>query len=152
MRILMPIDGTAHSSITIQEFLNRSWPAGTQVEVLSVALAGSKLSYALRLQRRRRDSAPNRQLERARADAERAAEQIRQASSIPEVSAKVMEGSAADVILREAVDWGSDLILMGSHGPRAAVRRLRRSVAHSVASHAPCKVEVVRKPRSAHSS
>lgn len=147
MRVLIPIGGTAHSSMTIQEFLNRSWPAGTQVEVLSVALAGPKLSYPLHLRKDKRQyPVLNKELERARRDAEEAAEKIRQASSALDVSVKVMEGAPADVILKEAADWHSDLILMGSHWYGAAVRLFRESVAHAVASHAPCKVEVVRKP------
>jgi nucleotide-binding universal stress UspA family protein len=146
MRILMPIDGTNHSSIVIQEFLNRSWPAGSQVEVLSIASTGPKLPYPLRLQRNPRGPAIERERERARFDAETAAEKIRQASAVLEVSAKVMEGSPADAILREAADWVPDLIVMGSHGHGTATRLFRGSVAHTVASHAPCKVEVVRKP------
>lgn len=146
MRILMPIDGTPHSSMVIQELLNRSWPVGTQIEILSVAPANLKLSNPLRLQRRRQGAAVNPGIERARSDAEKAVARIQEALPALEVSPKVVEGSPADAILKEAADWGSDLILMGSHGYGAAVRLLRGSVAHTVASHAPCKVELVRKP------
>ena len=40
--------------------------------------------------------------------------------------------------------WGADLVVLGTHGHGPAGRFLLGSVAHSVALHAPCSVEVVR--------
>lgn len=145
MRVLMPIDGSAHSSTTIQDFLRRSWPAGTEVEVLSVALVSPELPGPQRTEKSP-DPAADRERQRARRDADSAAETIRQKRPDLEISTKVMEGSPADAILKEAEDWAATLILMGSHGYAAAVRLFRESVAHAVAAHARCKVELVRKP------
>ncbi len=56
----------------------------------------------------------------------------------------VLEGHAAEAIIDCAIDWQSDLIILGSHGKRGVSRFLIGSTASSVASHAPCSVLVVR--------
>jgi nucleotide-binding universal stress UspA family protein len=61
-----------------------------------------------------------------------------------EFSTEVKSGSAKDVILDEAENWGADLIILGSHGYSGWQRFLLGSVSHAVATHAPCSVEIVR--------
>jgi nucleotide-binding universal stress UspA family protein len=50
----------------------------------------------------------------------------------------------ADLILREAQEWGADWITLGSHGRRGASRFLIGSVSEQVATHATCSVAVER--------
>jgi nucleotide-binding universal stress UspA family protein len=50
----------------------------------------------------------------------------------------------ADLILREAQEWGADWITMGSHGRRGASRFLIGSVSEYVATHAKCSVAIER--------
>ncbi|PYT09057.1 MAG: hypothetical protein DMF60_03355 [Acidobacteria bacterium] len=57
----------------------------------------------------------------------------------------VRDGDPRSVIVDEAKDWSANLIVVGSHGYTGVKRWLLGSVAHSVVSHAPCSVEVVRK-------
>lgn len=47
-------------------------------------------------------------------------------------------------ILNEAIGWGADLIVVGSHGRRASSRLLLGSVSEAVALHADCSVEIIR--------
>jgi nucleotide-binding universal stress UspA family protein len=58
-------------------------------------------------------------------------------------------GDARQVILDEATDWGADLIVLGSHGYHGIDRLMLGSVSESVAMHARCSVEVIRKSRPA---
>lgn len=146
MRVLMSITVLAHCGITIQECPNSSWPAGTQVEVISIPPAAPKLPYLRHLQRKLREANVEGEHKYARSDAETAAERIRASSSALEVSEKVMEGAPADAILKEAADWGSDLILTGTHGYGAETLFSGGSIAGAVPSRAKCKVEIVRKP------
>lgn len=37
MKILLPIDGSAHSDAVIQELIHRPWPQDTEVRLISVA-------------------------------------------------------------------------------------------------------------------
>jgi len=48
------------------------------------------------------------------------------------------------VIVEQAKKWGSDLIVLGSHGWRGVDRVLMGSVSEYVAIHAPCSVEIIR--------
>jgi nucleotide-binding universal stress UspA family protein len=56
----------------------------------------------------------------------------------------VRHGDPRSVTIDEATEWRADLIVVGSHGYTGIKRLLLGSVAHSVVSHAPCSVEVVR--------
>ena len=61
------------------------------------------------------------------------------------VNTKIVEGSPKIVILEEAEKFKANLIVVGSHGYSAIERFLLGSVSHSVALHAKCSVEIVRK-------
>ena len=49
-------------------------------------------------------------------------------------------------IIKCAVEWKADLIVVGSHGRRGLDRLMLGSVAEAVARHATCSVEIVRIP------
>jgi nucleotide-binding universal stress UspA family protein len=66
------------------------------------------------------------------------------------VERRVETGDVAHVILRVARETECDLIVMGSHGKSAAVRRLLGSVAEKVAGHAHCPVVTARMPSANH--
>ena len=57
----------------------------------------------------------------------------------------VRDGDPRSVIVDEAKEWSANLVVVGSHGYTGVKRWLLGSVAHSIVSHAPCSVEVVRK-------
>ena len=61
------------------------------------------------------------------------------------VTTKIVAGSPKSVILNEAEKFKADLIIVGSHGYGAIERFVLGSVSHSVALHAKCSVEIVRK-------
>src|SRR5262249_46652392 len=55
-------------------------------------------------------------------------------------------GHPTEKIIENSKRWGADLVALGSDGYRWFKRFLLGSVSHAVASHAPCSVEIVRKP------
>ncbi len=61
------------------------------------------------------------------------------------VTTEILRGSPAQQIVERAIEWGADLIVVGSHG-RGFWGRLLGSVSNGVVHHAPCSVMVVRKP------
>jgi nucleotide-binding universal stress UspA family protein len=63
-----------------------------------------------------------------------------------EASYLLLEGDAADEILRTADKEGCDLIVMGTHGRSGLDRLLAGSVAESVMRRAKCPVLTVRTP------
>jgi nucleotide-binding universal stress UspA family protein len=144
MKILLATDGSDCSVGATHAVANRLWPAGKVVRVLSVEelvafeneMAASSLSSIY----------PSSLLEELAKEArERASSAVQMAKDIlVRAGMNVVEdhstplGEPRGVILDTARDWGADLIVMGSHGRRG-------SVSESVAIHANCSVEVVRR-------
>lgn len=56
--------------------------------------------------------------------------------------ALVKDGDLARVIVRDAKEWGADLIVVGSRGYSRLKRMLMRSVTQYVLDHASCSVEI----------
>ena len=87
--------------------------------------------------------------ERAHAAVDKAAATLKAAvgSRSLNVTTKILSGQATGSILDEAEAFGADLIVVGSHGHGTFERFLIGSVAHAVALHAKCSVEIVRSPK-----
>lgn len=56
---------------------------------------------------------------------------------------QAVEGSPSDVLLEAAVDFGAEVIVVGSKGLTGAARFVLGSVASAVSHHAPCDVLIV---------
>jgi nucleotide-binding universal stress UspA family protein len=151
MRILLAVDGSEFSDAALEEIANRPWPQGSQVHVVSVIhlpfQPGPEVwslpeSYYYKLEmaeRERAGSVINRAIARLReGDAERGTPLT--------LTSEVAVGRPGETIIETAKRRRADLIALGSHGYRGFTRFLLGSVSYAVASHAPCSVEIVRKP------
>lgn len=143
MKILLAIDDSRYSSDATEEVAARPWPAGTIVRVLSAVditpLAAEPVFIANLDIDTMRDEI-GRRYEKLMA---RAADSLREKGLSAETVLR--QGDPRSVIVDEAKEWDADLIVVGSHGYSGLKRWLLGSVAHSIVSHAPCSVEVVRK-------
>jgi len=74
-------------------------------------------------------------------------EQIRPVNDGIEVRHVLLEGSAAEEIIRYATEQAVDLIVMGTHGRTGLERLLMGSVAEQIVRGAPCSVLVVKMPK-----
>jgi nucleotide-binding universal stress UspA family protein len=143
MKILLPIDDSKYSEAAIEAVASRAWPKDTVVRVLSAvepviaATAGLFSGAAGSLDHVRDELA-----ERAEQLTERTVAWLEARGCVAE--AVVRAGDPRSVILDEAKTWPADLIAIGSNGYSGVKRFLLRSVAHSVASKAPCPVEIIR--------
>lgn len=83
--------------------------------------------------------------EKARKEAEIALESIANGLALPRsrISIKIRLGSIYSEVLEEAVQWGADLIVVGSHRPSMATYLLG-SNATTIVRHAKSSVLVVR--------
>lgn len=147
MKILLAVDGSACSDEAVIEVSRLPWPAGSEVKVLNVMeaphVAGAE-PWAL----------PQSYFEVLENDSRRKAQAIvddavskleqREGHSL-EVTSEVVQGSPKKAILEIAEGLGADLIVMGSRGLGAFKRFLLGSVSSSVALHAGCSVEIVRR-------
>lgn len=143
MRILLAIDDSQYSADAVEEVAARPWPAGTSVRVLSaidIAPVATEPAFVASLDI---DTLRDEIARRSKEVISRAADALQKKGL--SVETVVRDGDPRSVIVDEAKDWSADLIVVGSHGYTGVKRWLLGSVAHSVVSHAPCSVEVVRK-------
>jgi len=150
MKVLIPIDGSQHSEAAVGEVAGRAWPSGTEIRILTVMHSSVPLmpdpAFALaathveQLHEQRAQAGPLLQL---------AADRVRKSLPTVPVTTKVLEGLPQEVIVKDATNWGADLIVLGSHGHGPRRQGLLGSVASSVAAEAPCAVEIIRVGRRA---
>jgi nucleotide-binding universal stress UspA family protein len=144
MKVLLAIDGSAHSEATIKELLSRSWPPHTAVRIISVAHPTPLITDPIMVLTAAHIETLKEEEERASRDVAKTADEIAKRAPDLEVSTQILEGSPKKAIVEEAERWGADLIIVGAHGHGPAERFLLGSVAQEVAIHAPCSVEIVR--------
>jgi nucleotide-binding universal stress UspA family protein len=142
MRILLATDGSDYSVAAAHSVASRPWPEGTEVKVVSsvsVILAAADPWYY-------GGEASVQLLEEHTKYAHEyvgAGERLIRNSGLKATGA-VLTGWAKGSIVKEAEDWGADLVVMGSQGRRGFSWVLLGSVSEAVAMHAPCSVDVIR--------
>lgn len=145
MKILVPIDGSQYSEAAVTEVSGRTWPSGTEIRILTIIHSSVPLvpdpafvlaaTHVEQLHAQHAQAGP---LLKAAAD------RIHKSQPKVAVTIKTLEGLPQEVIVNEAIDWNADLIVLGSHGRSPRRQGLLGSVASSVASEAPCAVEIIR--------
>jgi nucleotide-binding universal stress UspA family protein len=148
MRILLAVDDSEHSRTAIHNLLERPWPGGTRVAVLSVAptgllVPGPYASEGLALTYAQLGQS---MIAEAQAAADRAAAILLERASFG-VETIVRQGDPRREIVEAAKDWDAELIVVGSHGRTGLQRLILGSVAEYVVRHASCSVEVSRRPK-----
>jgi nucleotide-binding universal stress UspA family protein len=146
MKILLAIDGSEFSDAAVEEVAVRPWPKGSAADVLTVyeppALPATE-SWVL--PQHYYEDMEKASQEQARAAITKAIERLRGGTTDLTINSEITRGYPADVILDRANRWGTDLIVVGSHGYSGLKRFLLGSVSQNVSSHAHCSVEIVRK-------
>lgn len=144
MKILLAVDGSPYSEDAAEVVAETPWPAATIVRVLNVVEDVIPFATAFWYGPRNSLEYVQWQLsERAEQVCARAVELLRVRGLKTEVVMR--EGDPRSVIVDEAKEWPADLIVLGSQG-HSAWNWLFGSIAQSVITHAPCSVEVVRRP------
>jgi nucleotide-binding universal stress UspA family protein len=145
MKILLAIDDSKFSQAAIKAVMTQARPRETEVRILHVIEPlpiypdgqawgyGSEASQVLEEQR-----------EEAKGLVARASQKLRDAGFT--VTTAIEEGNPKVVIIDSAMQWSSDLIVVGSHGRKGLDRFLMGSVSEAVARHARCSVQIVRVP------
>ena len=145
MKILVAYDGSKYADAAVEEVLARPWPAGTEVRLVT---AVEQPVFTL----------PQQDLEGYSPMTERIGASLREAAyrqiqaalkrfehRSDLVSGYELRNGEAKVAVLEAIrEWKPDLVVVGSHGKSALERLLLGSVSHTLVTHAPCSVEVVK--------
>jgi nucleotide-binding universal stress UspA family protein len=135
MKILLATDGSEQSVEAARAVAVRPWPEGTEVKVMSIV---SPVRYSMEETGLLGGGGTDR--------AHRAignAAQILQVAGL-RTSGEVIAGRAERLVTQEAREWGADLIVMGTRERKGLRRLISGSVSETVASRAPCSVNVVR--------
>ena len=143
MKILLAIDGSEHSARTVDALGFHPWPSGSTVRVLSVVDQVVTATPEVAIFSAEAIEAERQQLAKVADElTTRFANWL--CSSGLTAEKQVRAGDPKSVIIDEALEWGADLIVVGSHGHTGIKKWLLGSVAQSVVSHGPCSVYVVR--------
>jgi nucleotide-binding universal stress UspA family protein len=143
LRVLIGTDGSPEADNTLSEVCRRSWPAGTEVQVLAVhellvPANAERIAIGQEIYRKTNEDEHFRLKDVTR----RAAEKLTQAGL--HASAALKEGEPKEVLVEEARSWNADTIFVGARGLGRIEGLLLSSVSSATVAHAPCTVEVVR--------
>jgi len=148
MKVLLAIDGSGHSDAAVDEMVHKHLPVNSEIRVISVVgtpyIPGSVGAEYVDM--RIYDEIENAAKVAAHAAVDKAVATLRAADGSRQrnITTTVVSGSPQQKILEEAEAFGADLIIVGSHGHGKFEQFLLGSVAHAVALHAKCSVEIVR--------
>jgi nucleotide-binding universal stress UspA family protein len=148
MKVLFATDGSECSRLAASSIAERPWPTGTQIRILSaveVILSPKRALLELPFLASVIESARVEGIERSR-EALVAAKEILSSSPL-NVTQHETEVDPRRAILDEAKDWCADLIILGTHGRHGFDRFQLGSVSETVAIHADCSVEVIRRSK-----
>jgi nucleotide-binding universal stress UspA family protein len=150
MKILLAIDGSAHSAAALEEVASRQWPLGTEVEILTIIHSTTPLLLDPAFVMAALYVETTQQLRRlAPALLDAAAARLKRAHPNLVITTKALDGTPRESIVQEATDWSADLIVLGSHGHGPLRQAVLGSVATGVAADASCAVEIIRAGRQA---
>jgi nucleotide-binding universal stress UspA family protein len=145
MRILLALDGSAHSQRALDFVSRMRWPAGSRLIVLNilepaldVLASGDVVTGAPPMQ----DDAGRQRAERIVADSEARLREVGFATE-----GQVVTGIPGDAVVEAATRERADLVVMGSRGRTGVAKWVLGSVSSHVVTHAPCSVLVVKHGR-----
>ncbi len=133
MKIMIALDGSPSSELSLQEALSRPWPANSQFSLITAIDPFFFVRAPMVL-----------------AEAKRATQQALDDSAHKlqsagwQTSTTIVLEKPRHVIYKAAEDWQADLILLGSRGHGTFQRLLLGSTAQAILRHAHCSVEIVR--------
>lgn len=142
-RIVVGVDGSAHSTTTVNWVASRHWPAGTAVHVVAFVdfpdYVVNATDFAALPLVGLEDLA--REETRLKEFADSAVGQLRACGLL--AAALVGRSDPRRGILHEAERWGADSVFVGAHG-HTKIERVLGTTSQYVAARAHCSVELVR--------
>ncbi len=144
MKILVPVDGSAHSMNAVKIAVDFAKMKGAEVQVISVVpfISGIE-AHEISPSRRERHMES---LTRISEDAVKQACDLLSASGVTATCSKTVLASVSvpDAIIDYAEQEKVDLIVMGSRGLSASARFKLGSVASQVVKYCPCSIYLVK--------
>ena len=142
MKILIGVDGSAHSRAALDYVKAMTWPKGTNVVVLTVSIPIIAYTVVDAGGLTWMQSAEEEMTTQAQTLVASVEQELRDAGF--SVESRVMKGDPRDALIDTARGMHADLIVVGSHGRTGMAKLVLGSVATHVVTHAPCSVLVVK--------
>jgi nucleotide-binding universal stress UspA family protein len=141
--LLIGTDGSPGGDAAIEEVCRRSWPVGTEAQIVAVhevvvPVNAERIAIGERIY----DTINEDEDFRLKHAANGAAEKLRAAGLT--ATALVEEGQPKHLLAHLARDWKANAIFVGARGLSRVEGILLGSVSSATVAHAPCTVEVVR--------
>lgn len=142
MQILVGVDASLESQRAVEEVLNRSWPPGTEIQL--VAIVDEKLKT--HLLKRKEISRSSTALDRVEDWMAPILEEYRAKFAARDLTAHthVFEGDPKSTLLRHADKWDVETIFLGARGLDHGDRLYLGTLASAICTRAHCTVEIIR--------
>jgi nucleotide-binding universal stress UspA family protein len=144
MKILVATDGSEYSGIALHSVVSRPWPKGGEVKVLSVPEPFVPIGVFPYFELKEIENLNTSALKEAKKAVDAGAKILAELDAKVSTETPFPQDSPARVIVKEAQEWGAQMIVLGSHGRRGFDRLTMGSVSEHVAFHSHCSVEVIR--------
>ena len=143
IRLMIGNDGSSEAEKAVDEVCRRSWPAGTEAQIVAINEVWAPTNAA----RIAIGQEPYREIDDQERHwlkdaSEKLAEKLGRAGLV--VSSVIEEGDPKEALVEAARNWNADTIFVGARGLGRVERLLLGSVSSAIVAHAPCTVEVVR--------
>ena len=144
MKILVATDGSEYSGIALHSVVSRPWPKGGEVKVFSVPERFVSTGVFPYVESKEIDNLNTSALKEAKKAVDAGAKILSKLDAKVSTETPLPQDSPARAIVKEAQEWGAQMIVVGSHGRRGIDRLMLGSVSEHVAFHSHCSVEVIR--------
>ena len=144
MKILVATDGSEYSVTALRSVASRPWPKGSEVKVLSVPKPFLPINVFPYFESKEIENLNTSALEEANRAVDTGAKLLSKLDAKVSTQTPFPQASPARVIVKEAQEWGAQMIVLGSHGRCGFDRLTMGSVSEYVAFHGHCSVEVIR--------
>lgn len=144
MKILIAVDGSVPSRAAARAVAARPWPRDSEFRLITVVQPPPWMPEPFMVSAEVHAEMQREHERRSRAVLEEVAAELQTACPGTPVTTCLEMGSPKEVLVEQAAQWGADLVVVGTHGQSPLSRFVLGSVAHAVALHAPCSVEIVR--------
>ncbi len=143
LRIVVAYDGSQESETALEAALCRHWPKGTAIRLITVIDLRVSIAFLhptgpIRYWTTDEDKNPIAWIDRMLSYQK---QRIEEKGFI--AYSEALKGDPKRVLLKEAEEWGADMIFVGPRGLTGRERIITGSVSTALATHAHCSVEIV---------
>lgn len=144
MKVIIAVDESAYGKKIIETIAHRKWQPDTAFRIISVV---EPVAWE-EVENENWTELSKNMFEKRKRNATKLCLELKKSLELQHpdctVHYDVLEGSPRKEIIKAAVDWMADKILIGAHGHDLCDRFVWGGVSRAVAVAAPCSVEIVR--------